>query len=181
MIYIGIDPGLSGGIAILNHPEGFQGSLRVFKMPPTEADLVGTLRPFAPGWQPMAEEHRGKDDEGTAHWTSGDTVMVWVEKVGAMPTDGRASLAKFMTNYGLIRGILATLGIRREFVRPVDWQRIAGIKRKPKEKRTPWKNRLKQRAQELFPGAKFTLATADAALIAEACRREQHNTGGPEE
>jgi hypothetical protein len=36
-----------------------------------------------------------------------------------------------------------------------------------------WKNRLRAKAQALFPGLDLTLKTADAALIAEVAKRIQ--------
>jgi len=56
-------------------------------------------------------------------------------------------------------------------IRPQDWQAAIGMKKLKGEQVTAWKNRLKEKAQELFPSLKITKATADAILIAEVCRR----------
>ena len=37
--------------------------------------------------------------------------------------------------------------------------------------KTEWKNKLKAKAQQLFPGEKVTLATCDSLLIAEYGRK----------
>jgi hypothetical protein len=97
-----------------------------------------------------------------------------IEKVGPMPTDGRSSLAKFMMNYGALQMAVASIDVPCEEVLPSRWQQGLHISpRKKSEGRVLWKNRLKANAQRLFPeiADKITLATADALLLAEYCRR----------
>lgn len=98
-----------------------------------------------------------------------------LEKVGGYTGSGQpgSAMFKFGCNYGLIRMALTAAGIPFEEVVPRTWQKALGIPpRKKTETKTQWKNRLKQKAQQLFPGAKVTLATADALLIAEHCQRK---------
>jgi hypothetical protein len=79
----------------------------------------------------------------------------------------------FGANYGALRMALTAAGIPFEEVVPGVWQRGLNIPpRKKTEGKTAWKNRLKAKAQQLFPSVKITLATADALLIAEFCRRK---------
>jgi hypothetical protein len=60
-------------------------------------------------------------------------------------------------------------------VSPRSWMKAMGIRtRRKTETPTQWKNHLKQLAQQLFPHEQITLATADALLIAEYCRRVWH-------
>lgn len=111
----------------------------------------------------------------------GSIALVWVEKVGAMPGQGIVSAFHFAENFGMIQGVLATLEVPHEIIRPLEWQRLLGIKPRVKknkkkgitgESTTEWKNRLKAVAQRLFPKMTITLQIADGLLIAEAARRE---------
>jgi hypothetical protein len=55
------------------------------------------------------------------------------------------------------------------------WQKALEIlPRKKAEGNSQWKNRLKGKAQQLFPNiaSQITLLTTDALLIAEFCRRK---------
>jgi Holliday junction resolvasome RuvABC endonuclease subunit len=89
-----------------------------------------------------------------------------------MPKQGVASSFKFGVNYGIVRMALTAAGIPFEEVTPQAWQKALGIThRKKTETPSEWKNRLRARAQQLFPSVSLTLATADALLIAEYCRR----------
>jgi len=140
-LFLGIDPGASGGIAVIG--DGF---IEVHTMPETEDDIVDLLRDL-----PI---HRA--------------VM---EFVTPMPKQGLGSTWKFGQHYGTLRGILAALHVPREFVRPQKWQAAMGIAKRGEKTKVEHKNATKARAQQLFPSIKFTHATADAALLAEYGRR----------
>lgn len=135
---IGIDPGANGGFAVIG-PDG----TFAIKNPDTEADIVAELRLFSASSQCVA----------------------YLEQVHSMPKQGVVSVFSFGQNYGFLRGVLATLNVRRSFVRPQVWQKALGCSSKGD------KNVTKRRAQELFPALKITHATADALLIAEYGRR----------
>lgn len=55
------------------------------------------------------------------------SVMVGVEKVHAMPKQGVRSMFSFGQRLGEIEGVLQTLAIPYELVRPREWQKNAGI------------------------------------------------------
>lgn len=151
-VYIGVDPGASGGLARLE-AEVQEGHA----MPATERDIWD--------WFDRA-----------VTWTSvnGGCFAV-IEKVQGYIGSGQpgSSMFKFGQNYGFLRGCLVGTGVPFEEVTPQAWQKGLGIPgRKRNETKTAWKNRLKAKAQQLFPKEKVTLATADALLIAEFCRRK---------
>lgn len=151
MLVIGIDPGQSGGIAF-----HFGDAVEVCRMPATERDLYELLNS---AWDRM-------------EWD----IKCFLEKVGAMPGQGIASTWKFAQHYGSIRMALVSLDIPLQTVAPRVWQKAVGIVPRGKsETKTQFKNRLKARAQELFPKINVTLATCDALLIAEYGRREIHD------
>lgn len=143
--YMGIDPGQGGGIAVLGPNSK---CLFAVKIPQTERDV----------WELVDIDY---------------TCIAIIEKVHSMPKQGVASSFKFGRSYGFLRGCLIASGIPFDEVTPQAWQKGLEIpKRQKSESNTQWKNRLKAKAQQLFPSEQITLATADALLIAEYCRRK---------
>ena len=148
-IIIGIDPGKSGGIASWdNSHSGYGDSFTVDKMPATEMDIASVFAEFC-----LTDCH------------------AYIEKVHAMPGQGVTSMFTFGQGYGFLRGCLVAHGIPFEEVTPRTWQKSFGMKKSKTESQTQWKNRLKGKAQQLFPHLKVTLATCDALLICEFGRR----------
>lgn len=140
----GIDPGASGGIAVLDA----HGHWEVYPMPETDSDVADLFRPIA--------------------WPE---CVFFIEKVHSMPAQGVASSFTFGKNYGVLLGCLRALRCRTEHVQPKEWQQLVGL-RYPVD--TPYSERKKlgrARAQELFPHIKVTHAIADALMIAEYGRR----------
>jgi hypothetical protein len=82
-----------------------------------------------------------------------------------------SSMAVYAANWGVIKGILLALDFRIVMVPPKKWQAALGLGTAKDLTKTQWKNKLKGKAQELFPQLTVTLATADALLIYEAARR----------
>jgi hypothetical protein len=84
----------------------------------------------------------------------------------------------FGWNYGSLRMAMIASGLPFEDVPPQVWQKALKIPsrkkegRQYKETKAAFKNRLKAKAQQLFPRVYITLATCDALLIAEYCRRK---------
>lgn len=152
MIYIGIDPGTGGGIAVTDGKK-----TSAVKMPDTEKDVFESLKGL------LSEDP-----------------FVIIEKVGAMPGQGVTSMFSFGQSYGFLRGLLVALEIPFEEVSPQKWQKELGLlqrRRKDDAKlsKTDKKNLNKQKAQQLWPHLRVTHATADALLIAEYGRRVNAN------
>ena len=144
--YIGIDPGVHGGIAVLS----VDGSVvEVAKMPTTPMDLLDFLSKY-------------KDDS-----------FCILERVGGMPGNGGSAMFNFGKGYGHLQMALLALGIPTNDVTPNKWEKSFQLGSSGTYGKTEWKNRLKGKAQQLFPslGRKITLATCDALLIAEYGRR----------
>jgi hypothetical protein len=149
MITIGIDPGKSGGIAwkIGNS------DLAAVSMPETVHDLCSLLAGIT---------------------KEGEETHVFLEKVGGYVGGGdgngggRANGARMFTfgqNYGEIMGVCAAYGLPVHLVLPSAWQKALSLGTSTGMSKTEWKNKLKAKAQQLFPATKLTLSTADAALI----------------
>lgn len=82
-----------------------------------------------------------------------------------------SAMATYASNWGIIKGILTALHYRIVLVPPKKWQAALGLGSKGTMTTTKWKNKLKQRAEQLYPQIKVTLATADALLILEAAKQ----------
>lgn len=150
MFYIGIDPGISGGIAVVSD-NWKVGDAEVYKMPATELDLHNKLVDI----KTMIHNHEESND-----------MFCLIENVHSMPGMGSQSVFKFGFHYGLeIMAILA-LQISFDKVTPQKWMKSFTTLKRKDLGATKWKNHLKQKAQQLYPRVKITLATADALLIA---------------
>jgi len=138
---IGIDPGKSGGIAVITDE-----TVTLYNCPRTVKDmalLIGICL-----------------NDVAAYRT-----RVFLEKVWAFPTDGRAGSFTFGENYGQWQGILASYELTPKLVTPKEWQSHFEIQKGLKKDIR--KKILKQIAKDRCPNIKkVTLKTADALLIA---------------
>lgn len=152
-VVIGIDPGLSGGIAVLR----MDGSVvDVCKMPPTPQDILDYLRRY---------------------FTStmfGSGVVCYIEKVGlGMPSQSSKATATFARHCGHLEMALLALGISTNDVTPNKWEKYFQLGSSKGYSKTEWKNKLKAKSQQLFPKERITLAVCDALLIAEYGRKQE--------
>jgi len=148
--YIGIDPGKSGGICSIE-----DNRLRANKCP----DSV----------QGMAELFKDILQD-----TSPKDVFLYIEKVWAMPHDGKSSIFTFGQNYGQWEGVIASFNIIPIYVTPSTWMKHHEVQKGLKKQER--KNILKQMAQEFINTNNYmsyqwkgvaTLATADAIMLAK--------------
>jgi hypothetical protein len=79
-------------------------------------------------------------------------------------------------SYLQLRAFLISADISFQEVTPQKWQKAFGLVKEKGEEPRAWKNRIKAKAQQLFPSQKVTLAVADALLIAEYNRRKRTGT-----
>lgn len=161
MIFVGIDPGLTGGIAAISD-KGIPIFVSAFKPVDGEFDAYALAD--------MITEIRAQ------HSSSTNRILCAVEKVHAMPKQGVSSTFKFGVTYGKILGLLSARLIPFELVTPQAWTKVmlAG------EKKDDKKDRAKIVAQRLFPEMDLRASErsttvhsgmADAILIAEFLRR----------
>ena len=99
MIYIGIDPGKSGAMAII-----FEGMDETVLVPFDEQEYANVLRNLY-----------------------GQPAKACLEHVGAMPGQGVTSMFNFGQNFGYIKGLLEAFQIPYELVRPQKWKKEFGI------------------------------------------------------
>lgn len=148
MIYVGLDPGLGGGIAGVDESGRM---VRCAKMPITEAEILAELEAY---------KAFGPDVP------FGPDVRAVLERASASPQMGVTSAFTFGRGYGGLTMALTAVRIPFDIVVPKTWQTALSCLSGGD------KNVTKRRAQQLFP-APFTVthANADALLIAEYCRR----------
>tara|TARA_B100001063_G_C16545538_1_gene443435 strand:+ start:207 stop:698 length:492 start_codon:yes stop_codon:yes gene_type:complete len=151
MKIIGIDPGLSGAIAILENNK----VLSIFDIPV------------------MTEGKKNKRQLNSAllvsllkeNISSNEEVVVVVEQVNAMPGQGVTSMFNFGQTFGAIKGICAALDLPIFFVRPSKWKKYFELINSSKDS-------SRTKAIEMYPKLSNQLAKkkdvnkSDAILIA---------------
>jgi|SRR5688572_5597639 len=150
MIAIGIDPGASGGIAVI---DGYEHVTRVYAMPQTESDTWGLVSELA-------------------RWPG--ELRAVIERVHAFPGQGVSSSFTFGRNYGFLRACLIAAQVPFEEVFPRTWQTALGCMNSKKLAKPAHKRKLRGVAQQLFPAVDVTLKTCDALLLAEFLRRREN-------
>jgi hypothetical protein len=141
---VGIDPGLSGAVAIIS-PRG----AKVYDTPVIQVGKKRELDVSAMALllEPFRDE----------------PCVVGLEWVHSMPKQGVASTFSFGAGFGMWRGIIAAMGLSCELIRPQAWQKVM------LEGYAKGKGSSISKAKSLFPGleiAKKHDGRADALLIA---------------
>ena len=155
--FVGIDPGSTGAVAVL----GIDGRLtEVVDLPnagpePVAMDLAALL------------EAIGRSDE----------LFLGVEMPFAVSSQASASALTQGIGVGVILGVVGTLGLRHERVKPADWKRGLGLPMGKGLTSTVKKRNSRIHAARLWPDMAFRWerasqdGRAEAALIGEYTRR----------
>ena len=109
MKIIGIDPGLSGAIAILENNK----VLNIFDIPVMSEGKKNKRQLNSALLVTLLKENINKEEE----------VAVVVEQVNAMPGQGVTSMFNFGQTFGALKGICAALELPIYFVRPSKWKK----------------------------------------------------------
>ena len=109
MKILGIDPGLSGAIAILEDKK----VLNMFDMPVMSEGKKNKRQLNSALLVNIIKDNINKNDE----------TAVVVEQVNAMPGQGVTSMFNFGQTFGAIKGICAALDLPIFFVRPSKWKK----------------------------------------------------------
>jgi crossover junction endodeoxyribonuclease RuvC len=131
MTIIGIDPGLSGAIALLDPCKPTQ-LIDVFDMP---------IHTLARG----GKTRRSLDPQALIAIINRPLEHVFIEAAQAMPHQGVSSTFEFGRNFGIVIGVVATLEHPCTFVQAAKWKRSLQV---PKAK-----DAARARASQLFPSA----------------------------
>ena len=151
MIIIGIDPGISGAISILENKK----ILEVYDTP-TMIDGKKNKRQINSAQVTNIIKERQKNN---------NEVIVVVEQVNAMPGQGVTSMFNFGQSFGVIKGICSAMQLSIHFVRPAKWKKYFNLLKTEKEA-------SRSKAIEIFPYISTKLSRkkdsnkADAILIA---------------
>jgi crossover junction endodeoxyribonuclease RuvC len=158
MIVLGIDPGIDGGLAVM---DGETGQLLSLDDMPTVSIRVG-----------KTERDRVDTAQLAEIITGADPAHVVVEKVGGMPTDAAVWAFNFGLAAGLVEGVVTALSIPLTYVQPMAWRKALGVTLPAGSTSPQRKEASRQRALQLFPAHAAKLARkcdhgrAEAALIA---------------
>ena len=109
MKIIGIDPGLSGAIAVLEDIK----VISLFEMPVMAEGKKNKRQLNSAQLVNLIKENTNGDEE----------IAVIVEQVNAMPGQGVTSMFNFGQTFGAIKGVCAALGLPIFFVRPSKWKK----------------------------------------------------------
>ena len=109
MKIIGIDPGLSGAIAVLENNK----VLNIFDMPIMSEGKKNKRQLNSAQLVKLLKDNILKNEE----------ISVVVEQVNAMPGQGVTSMFNFGQTFGAIKGVCAALELPIFFVRPSKWKK----------------------------------------------------------
>lgn len=165
-VYVGIDPGLSGGIAAIydnGYSVGGGTHVNVWQMPENLEGLADILEFVS--YNKVLKRQRN--------------VQAVIEKVGVMPNQGISSAFTFGQGYGALKMGLVANAIPFEEVPPQKWQKEFTISSRKKQKgKLEFKKHLRDIARQLYPKLSVwnetqtkQLAIADALLIATYARK----------
>lgn len=124
MIYIGIDPGMDGGLAAVGSK-----FIDIKPMPTISGSDKGTKRMLDVDgiikwiYKVTAKELGITEVSGSID-TRSTIKMVVLEKVHSMPGQGVASMFSFGQTYGMLQGIIRTLQLPMVLVPPQTWKKV---------------------------------------------------------
>jgi hypothetical protein len=137
MNMLAIDPGASGGFALISN-----GGVACYQMPETQGDTVELLVSIK---------------------ASNTELQCVMEKTGGyMPGNSGPAACKFARGCGFLEGVIMALCIPLVEVSPATWMKALGSLPKEKKER---KNAIKALMQQRYPCLKITLKTSDALGI----------------
>ena len=151
MKIIGIDPGLSGAIAILENNK----VLNIFDIPVMSEGKKNKRQLNSALLVNLLKENINPNEE----------VSVVVEQVNAMPGQGVTSMFNFGQSFGILKGICSAMQLPMFFVRPAKWKKYFNLINSEKDA-------SRTKAIEVFPYISSELSRkkdsnkADAILIA---------------
>ena len=162
MKIIGIDPGLSGAIAILENNK----VINIFEIPVMSEGKKNKRQLNSAQLVKLLRDNITKNEE----------VSVVVEQVNAMPGQGVTSMFNFGQTFGAIKGVCAALGLPIHFVRPSKWKEHFELINSSKDS-------SRTKAIEMYPALSNELSRkkdvnkSDAILIARFYSETRLNEG----
>jgi crossover junction endodeoxyribonuclease RuvC len=112
--YLGIDPGISGALAVLDENEDI---VQIFDMPTLEVITGKSKKQRVNPHSIVSELKLFKDQR----------IEGLIEQVNAMPNQGVTSMFSFGRSLGILEGVLAGLDIPYNLVTPTVWKKRMGV------------------------------------------------------
>jgi hypothetical protein len=109
MIIIGVDPGVSGAISVLENKK----VIEVYDMPTMIDGKKNKKQVNGSQVSNILKERLNGSEE----------IIVVVEHVNAMPGQGVTSMFNFGQSFGVIKGVCSALSLPIYFVRPNKWKK----------------------------------------------------------
>ena len=151
MKIIGIDPGLSGAIAILENNK----VEKIFDIPVMPEGKKNKRQLNSAQLVKLLKDNVSNKEE----------VAIVVEHVTAMPGQGVTSMFNFGQSFGVLKGICSAMQLSMHFIRPAKWKKYFSLIKTEKDA-------SRTKAIEIFPYISSELSRkkdsnkADAILIA---------------
>ena len=158
MIIIGIDPGVSGAISVLENKK----VIDIFEMPTMIDGKKNKKQVNGSQITNIIKEEINKKKE----------IIVVVEHVNAMPGQGVTSMFNFGQSFGVLKGICAALSLPIYFVRPTKWKKYFNLIKTNKDA-------SRTKVIQIYPEISGKISRkkdsnkADAILIARYCSDTQ--------
>lgn len=159
MLYIGIDPGLTGAVAMIQ------------EIGDEDAILIWDIPIIAMGARRKQLNMAGMTTILRTSYPESNKIIAAIEGQQAMPGQGVSSVFSLGQTYGGIMGCLAALGIGYEIISPSVWKKAYRLSKNKELSRT--------RALELYPDCAPYLSRkkdhgrAEALLLADYLRRRR--------
>ena len=153
MIIIGIDPGITGAISVLENKQ----VIEVYDTPTMIDGKKNKRQVNGAQVTNIIKESLNKDKD--------KEVVVVVEHVNAMPGQGVTSMFNFGQSFGVLKGICSAMQLPMHFVRPAKWKKHFNLIKTNKDA-------SRTKVIQIYPGVSSKLSRkkdsnkADAILIA---------------
>jgi len=154
---IGVDPGVHGAVAVITETGRL---VNLVDMPIVEIKVGKSMKSRV---SPELLAYELSTYRGNA--------VAWVEQVSAMPGQGVSSMFSFGESFGVVKGVLAGLGIQVNTATPAKWKKAMEL--------NAGKDGSRAKAIQMWPENSHLFkrvkddGRAEAALIAEFGRRAQ--------
>jgi len=165
--YVGIDPGLTGVVAIVTDMDGVSLDVRTHNIPTMQVTKKSgkgkATRYDLQGMIAILEPLRGL------------RVIAGLEELSGRPGLSSQSVFGMGRGFGIWEGLLASMHIPMVSISPLKWKRALDVMGKSGQDDKSRKAESVLKAQQIFPWVKFPLQRdhnkADAVLLAEFMRR----------
>lgn len=163
--FLGIDPGGAGALAVLTRDGDLESvvDLPCFGSEPVAMDVMALL------------EAVGRADE----------IFVALEEPFAVAQNSSARAMTQGIGFGILLGVVGSMGLRHERIKPVSWKSELGLPMSSRLTTAQKKDNSRKHATRLWPaqaGEYWPLkkhdGRAEAALIGECARRRLLGSGG---